>query len=151
MDSSPNLVDIAVHEKTWLEQMTEEKWKNLFERCYALILPEKTTKNVSVCLTNDEEMTVLNTQYRQKPHPTNVLSFPQTTDDILGDIVLSYDVIKKEAAEQDKSFMDHVTHLFIHGLLHLNGYDHETPEESQEMEDLEIKALKILGIGNPYV
>lgn len=151
MDSSPNLVDIAIHEEAWLKQMTEEKWKDLFERCYTLVLPEKTTDNVSVCLTNDEEMTSLNTRYRQKPYTTNVLSFPQENDGILGDIVLSHDVIKKEAEEQNKLFMDHVTHLFVHGLLHLNGYDHETPAESQEMEDLEIKALKILGIGNPYV
>jgi probable rRNA maturation factor len=151
MEEDRSFIEIAIHEDAWLEQMPEEKWQNLFERSYILVLPEKTTNTVSVCLTNDEEMTALNTQYRQKPYPTNVLSFPQETDGILGDIVLSYDVIQKEAAEQGKSFMDHVTHLFIHGLLHLNGHDHETPEESQEMESLEIKALKILGIGNPYV
>lgn len=151
MVSSSSLIDVAVHEKAWLEQMTKKKWENLFKRCYTSTLTEKTTSNVSVCLTNDEEMTVLNMQYRQKPHSTNVLSFSQEIDGILGDIVLSYDIIKEEAAEQGKSFMNHVTHLFIHGLLHLSGYDHETPEESQEMENLEIKALKTLGIGNPYV
>lgn len=151
MEEDRSFIEIAIHEDAWLEDMTEEKWLDLFKRCYALILSEKITDDVSICLTNDEEMTALNTQYRQKPYPTNVLSFPQETNGILGDIVLSYDVIQKEAAEQSKSFMDHVTHLFVHGLLHLNGHDHETPEESQEMESLEIKALKILGIGNPYV
>lgn len=150
MDNSPDLVDIAVHENAWLERMTIERWHDLFERCYRLICLEESKNNVSICLTNNEEMTELNTLYRQKPHPTNVLSFPQDAEGILGDVVLAYDVIQQEAAEQDKSFMNHVTHLFIHGLLHLNGYDHETPEESRTMEHLEIQALETLGIGNPY-
>lgn len=150
MGSNPSLVDIAIHEDAWLKDMTAEKWQDLFEHCYNLVLPRKTADNVSVCLTNNEEMTSLNTLYRQKPQPTNVLSFPQDVDGILGDIVLAYEIIQHEALEQGKPFMDHVTHLFIHGLLHLNGHDHETPEESQTMEDLEIKALETLGIGNPY-
>jgi probable rRNA maturation factor len=150
MDDSPDLVDIAIHEDAWLKDATAEKWQELFERCYYLVLPEESQDNVSVCLTNNEEMTELNTLYRQKPQPTNVLSFPQDAAGILGDIVLAYAVIKEEAIQQNKSFMDHVTHLFIHGLLHLIGHDHEAPEESQIMEDLEIKALETLGIGNPY-
>jgi probable rRNA maturation factor len=92
----------------------------------------------------------LNTQYRQKDYPTNVLAFPQDSDGILGDIVLAYGTIQEEAVAQGKSFVDHATHLFVHGLLHLDGHDHETQEESQVMEDLEIKILKTLGIGNPY-
>lgn len=150
MGSSPDLVDVAIHESAWLKDITAEKWQDLFERCYNLVLPQKTTDNVSVCLTNNEEMTGLNTLYRQKPQPTNVLSFPQDTPGILGDIVLAYEIIQHEASEQGKPFMDHVSHLFIHGLLHLNGHDHETPEESQAMENLEIQALETLGIGNPY-
>lgn len=150
MDNSPDLVDIAVHENAWLERMAIERWYDLFERCYHLICLEESKNNVSICLTNNGEMTELNTLYRQKPHPTNVLSFPQDAEGILGDVVLAYDVIQQEAAEQDKPFMNHVTHLFIHGLLHLNGYDHETPEESRTMEHLEIQALETLGIGNPY-
>jgi probable rRNA maturation factor len=150
MQNSLDWVDVAIHEDAWLTQITTEKWQSLFEHCYSLVFPEQTKDNVSVCLTNDEEMTRLNTQYRQKQHPTNVLSFPQDAEGILGDVVLSYDVIQQEAKEQGKPFMNHVTHLFIHGLLHLSGHDHETPEESQAMENLEIKVLETLGIGNPY-
>lgn len=150
MGSNPDLVDIAIHEDAWLKDTTAEKWQDLFNRCYNLVLPQKTESRVSVCLTNNEEMTNLNTLYRQKPQPTNVLAFPQDEQGILGDIVLACEIIQHEAMQQDKPFMDHVTHLFIHGLLHLNGYDHETLEESQVMENLEIKALETLGIGNPY-
>lgn len=150
MDDNPDLVDIAVHENAWLEQITAERWQDLFQHCYIIVFQQQTIKNVSVCLTNNEEMTRLNTIYRQKSHPTNVLSFPQDAEGVLGDIVLAYDIIQQEAAEQSKSFIDHVTHLFVHGLLHLSGHDHETPEESQAMELLEIRALETLGIGNPY-
>jgi probable rRNA maturation factor len=150
MEGSSDLVDVAIHENAWLKRMTEEKWHELFERCHALVLPGHKTANVSVCLTNNEEMCGLNTQYRQKDYPTNVLAFPQDSDGILGDIVLAYGTIQEEAVAQGKSFVDHATHLFVHGLLHLDGHDHETQEESQVMEDLEIKILKTLGIGNPY-
>ena len=150
MSNDSDFVDTTIHEDMWLDIMTIEKWKNLFEQCHHLILEKNTKENVSVCLTNDQEMTDLNVRYRSKSGPTNVLSFPQDLPGILGDIVLAYETIQKEALEQNKTFLNHVTHLFIHGLLHLKGYDHETPEESQTMENLEIKALTTLGIGNPY-
>lgn len=150
MGSHPDLIDIAIHEEAWLTQMSTRKWQDLFERCYDLVLPEQTTDNVSVCLTNNEEMAQLNTLYRQKSYPTNVLSFPQDANGLLGDIVLAYEVIREEATDQEKSFIDHATHLFVHGLLHLTGHDHETPEESHIMENLEIQTLETLGIGNPY-
>jgi probable rRNA maturation factor len=78
-----------------------------------------------------------------------VLSFPNE-DEPLGDIILAYDTIAREAAEQGKSFRDHTAHLILHGILHLLGYDHEHAEDAARMETQEKKLLGKLGIANPY-
>ncbi len=114
---------------------------------------------ISVVLCDDEFIRTLNRDYRQKDKPTNVLSFPQTdfrkgekpgNPAPLGDLILAYPTIAREAEEQKKSFQSHFTHLIVHGTLHLLGYDHETADEAEEMEGIEIIALKELGIENPY-
>ena len=102
----------------------------------------------------------LNLQYRKKDKPTNVLSFPSDIPEEmlnllevepLGDLVICIPVVLQEAAEQQKTPMDHFTHLLIHGILHLLGYDHETSAaDAEEMEALEIAILKKIGIANPY-
>ena len=102
----------------------------------------------------------LNLQYREKDKPTNVLSFPSDIPEEmlnlldaepLGDLVICIPVVLQEASEQQKTPIDHFTHLLVHGVLHLLGYDHETSEaEAEEMEALEIEILKKLGIDNPY-
>jgi len=102
----------------------------------------------------------LNLQYREKDKPTNVLSFPSDIPEEmlslldaepLGDLVICIPVVLQEATEQQKTPIDHFTHLLVHGVLHLLGYDHETNEaEAEEMEALEIEILKKLGIANPY-
>lgn len=102
----------------------------------------------------------LNLQYREKDKPTNVLSFPSDIPEEmlnvldaepLGDLVICIPVVLQEASEQQKTPIDHFTHLLVHGVLHLLGYDHETSEaEAEEMEALEIEILKKLGIANPY-
>ncbi|USA46114.1 rRNA maturation RNase YbeY [Acinetobacter sp. C26M] len=102
----------------------------------------------------------LNLQYREKDKPTNVLSFPSDIPEEmlslldaepLGDLVICIPVVLQEAAEQQKIPSDHFTHLLVHGVLHLLGFDHETSEtEAEEMEALEIEILKKLGIANPY-
>ncbi len=107
--------------------------------------------NVSIILVNDHDMQNLNFTYRQKNCPTNVLSFPMEDDHYLGDIFLSFGVIKRESLEQNKTFENHFTHLLIHGLLHLLGYDHINPEDQNKMENLEIKFLQELCIPNPYI
>lgn len=98
----------------------------------------------------------LNQQFRQQDKPTNVLSFP--AEDIeedgriyVGDIIIAADVIDAEAAAQGKALEYHLQHMAVHGILHLMGYDHQTPEQAQEMESLEIKILQQLEIPNPYV
>lgn len=115
---------------------------------------------VSILLTNDEEIKDLNRQYRGKDKPTNVLSFPQEVDlssmcdleacVLLGDIVLSIETIQLEAVQQQKSMHHHLAHLIVHGTLHLLGYDHETDMEAEEMEALEIDILRQHCITNPY-
>ena len=99
----------------------------------------------------------LNNQFRKINKPTNVLSFPSSTNTstnfknvFLGDIIFSIETIISEAKENNKSTVDHLIHLFIHGVLHLLGYDHETEDEARMMEDLEICILNKLSIANPY-
>ncbi len=110
-----------------------------------------TETNFSLLLTNDEEITVFNTTYRQKENPTNVLSFPcEGIEGYIGDIILSYDTIKKESEDQNKSFTDHLTHMIVHGVLHLLGYDHREDEDANIMESHERAILSSLKIKNPY-
>lgn len=117
---------------------------------------------LSIVLSDNDEVQVLNRDYRDKDKPTNVLSFPaldseapgQITIDPgpihLGDIVLAKGVVETEAQDQGISFDDHLSHLIIHGVLHLIGYDHIDDEEAEEMEALEISLLGDFGIANPY-
>lgn len=118
---------------------------------------------VTVRLTDDEEVRQLNAQYRGKDKATNVLSFPMVqpdllevlanTDDgeaILGDIVLARGVCVREAAEKDVSVVDHATHLIVHGTFHLLGYDHQGEAEAEAMEALETRALASIGLADPY-
>lgn len=114
---------------------------------------------ISVYLTDDEEVQGLNKDYRGKNKPTNVLSFPQgdlpkgPNGEVhpLGDIVMAYETCMREAADEGVPFKHHFSHLLVHGLLHLLGYDHEEDEDAIEMEALEIEILKDLEIPNPYL
>jgi phosphate starvation-inducible protein PhoH and related proteins len=102
--------------------------------------------------TSDEAVKALNSQWRGKDVPTNVLSFPAPdTAGTLGDIALAYETCAREADEQGKSLKDHATHLLVHGLLHLLGYDHDADDDAAEMEGLEKDILAGLGIADPYV
>ena len=126
----------------------------------ALDLPKKEF-SVAVSFIGDAEIQQLNAQYRHKDKATNVLSFPMIDDFsdlkkmptpiILGDIVIAYETVLREAQQEDKSLKDHVSHLLIHGLLHLFGYDHMNKKDAKEMEDLEIQILAEIGISNPYL
>lgn len=125
-----------------------------------LLTPARTIE-ISLLLTNDASITRLNAQYLGKHKPTNVLSFPSEVltpphypdlPDILvlGDIVLAYETILREAEEQQKTFLNHMTHLTIHGMLHLLGYDHEATEDALIMEGLEVQILQTFNIQSPY-
>lgn len=119
--------------------------------------------SVSILFAGDEVLQTLNREWRGKDRPTNVLSFPMLTRDellalgakgppvMLGDLALSHDTCAREAGEKGIALVDHASHLIVHGLLHLAGYDHETGDENaDEMERLEINTLALMGIANPY-
>lgn len=107
---------------------------------------------LSIVLSDNKEVQRLNRDYRGKDKPTNVLSFPVPQPaPLLGDIVLAYETIRDEALQKNIAFEDHVAHLLIHGFLHLQGYDHIEESSAAEMEALEIKALALLNIDNPYI
>ena len=102
------------------------------------------------------EIQVLNKEYRNKNQVTNVLSFQSDIPDeveesILGDVVICVDVVKEEALFGNKKFGDHLTHMAVHGILHLIGHDHEDITSANKMESIEIDFLGKLGISNPYL
>ena len=112
---------------------------------------------LSLVLAGDKTLQSLNSQWRDKDKPTNVLSFPgrdiaigEEAGLVLGDIIISLETAKREAALENKDFNDHLSHLIIHGFLHLFGYDHETDKEAEQMESLETRILNELGIDDPY-
>jgi probable rRNA maturation factor len=109
----------------------------------------------ALLLTSDAIVQGLNAQWRNKDQPTNVLSFPapetvHALEKTLGDVALAYETCAREAEEQGKNLKDHATHLLVHGLLHLLGYDHEAEDDAAEMEGLEREILASLGIADPY-
>ncbi|MER9291042.1 rRNA maturation RNase YbeY [Mesorhizobium sp. M0510] len=112
---------------------------------------------LSLVFTDDAHVQLLNAGWRGKDKPTNVLSFPAfpfaqggPLPPMLGDIVLAAETVAHEAALEDKPVENHITHLVIHGLLHLLGYDHETEAEAEAMEAVERAALARLAIPDPY-
>jgi probable rRNA maturation factor len=121
----------------------------------ALQYHDKDTEIV-VRIVDVHESAQLNKQYRHKPGPTNVLSFPIEVPEgielnLLGDLVVCAPVVEREAIEQQKLLTHHWAHIIIHGVLHLLGYDHIKDDEAEVMESLEIKILQTLNISNPYL
>jgi len=110
---------------------------------------------ISILLVGTAASRRLNAQYRGRDRPTNVLSFPVprrpgAASALLGDLVICPAIVRAEARAQHKSARAHWTHLVVHGVLHLVGYDHERDDEAQRMERREIRVLRGLGIANPY-
>ena len=108
-----------------------------------------------VRLVSPLEIQALNKEYRSKDQVTNVLSFLsdiplEIGESILGDVVICADVVRKEAVLRGKAFSDHLSHMAIHGILHLLGYDHEDLTSANKMEGIEIEFLKKIGVNNPY-
>jgi probable rRNA maturation factor len=116
----------------------------------------KSEVEVSLVLTDDCEQRRLNRRFRGRDAPTNVLSFPagEPAGPIaplpLGDVVLAFETVAREAAEQQKPFADHLRHLVVHGVLHLLGYDHAEERQARRMEALETAILQRLGVSDPY-
>ena len=143
-------------------------WEALAARAagaLTVVAPELANPRLSASLlfADDAEIHALNREWRSKDKPTNVLSFPMLEredllalsangpPELLGDIALAYETCAREAGEKGVTLEDHAAHLIIHGLLHLAGHDHETgPAEAAVMETLEIKALALIAIADPY-
>lgn len=121
--------------------------------CYKWLAPIiDQNAEITIRIVGSDESKNLNTIYRKKKYPTNVLSF--LVDDahhLIGDIVLCAPVIEEEARDQSKNLEAHYAHLIIHGVLHLYGYDHENKKDAEIMEKKEIKILTKLGYKNPYL
>ena len=142
--------------KEWTEHevsFVSEVLKHTFEN---MLNGNELNHEVSVLLTNDEEIRELNKKYRKIDKPTNVLSFSITSDTIvnelrmIGDIVISKEKILSEAKDQNKTFNDHLAHIVIHGFLHLLNFTHDSKEDSTIMENKEVELLKMIDISNPY-
>lgn len=167
-------IDIIVKSKKWQKEAAIEKF--VAEICNKIILLTEIkkilTKNfeleLSVSLISDSQIKKINSQFRQKNKATNVLSFPALDEKILreiglkkligsskylflGDILIAYETVLQESVAQKKNLKDHLTHLILHSILHLIGFDHENEKDAEEMEALEVKILRKLNIKNPYI
>jgi probable rRNA maturation factor len=149
-------LDIAVESDEWQAfeepEPLAESAINAAVRLSGVKLPPGA--EVSILLCDDAFIRDLNQKWRGIDKPTNVLSFPAgdtaSPGPILGDIVIAYGTAAREAREEAKSLHDHVAHLFVHGFLHLIGYDHLVAAEADKMEALERAILAELGIADPY-
>ncbi len=170
------MVDVVIKDNRWQSKITdpilffESIINNITELQFC----------ISLLLADDNTLCELNNKFRNINKPTNVLSFPQYDDmhelkehivrnmqflqhDIkndvkeienvifLGDIAISYDKISIEAKIYNKTFEERLAHIFVHGVLHMLGFDHDTEKDRKEMEDTEVMILRKLGISDPYV
>lgn len=151
-------VDILAESPLWGEA---EGWRGAVEAAVAMASAAADAEiaddaELSLLLTDDAAIRVLNRDHRGIDKPTNVLSFPQDDPEadaygpLLGDIVVAHETVMREAVEEGISFHDHFLHMIVHGFLHLVGYDHMNDDEAEEMEGLETAILARLGIANPY-
>ncbi|GAA4663383.1 rRNA maturation RNase YbeY [Bartonella pachyuromydis] len=152
-------IDITVESSGWddeqiLYNITE---KTLITTMHHLSL-ENIVSEVSMLFTDDKHMAQINAKWRGKNKPTNVLSFPafpirigQIPGLMLGDIIIARETVLLEAKREGKLFHDHLTHMIVHGVLHLLGYNHETDDEAHHMEKLEREILQKLSIKDPYI
>ena len=127
------------------------------ENWFRLTIDEIRTSegSVSIKFLGKKEMQSMNKKFRSKDTPTNVLAFPidnslDLDTDSLGDIAICHEVVLKEAKEQNKEVCDHMAHIFIHGVLHLLGYDHHQEAQAEIMENLERRILSKIGVADPY-
>ncbi len=162
-------IDILIEADGWVEPELEASASAAFEATLEDLGLEPTQFTVSLLAADDAQIAELNSSFRKKPMPTNVLSWPSENRYTrpgemphlpqpnpvgppaeLGDIALSFSTIQREAAEADKPFPQHLTHLLVHGLLHLLGFDHIHDADAEIMEGLEVRILARLGIPDPY-
>ena len=146
-------IDVLVESRLWKEPRVV---KSLVQRAVEEAAAAVSTSGaeLAIVLTNDSAIRLLNRHWRGTDAATNVLSFPAQgaggKPPLIGDIVLAYETVAREAHDEGKPFAHHVAHLTVHGFLHLNGYDHQRGKDAEEMEKLERKILRRLAIPDPY-
>lgn len=147
-------IEVAVQYATDWPDLPDENQLKLWVKAALKGLKENAV--LTIRIVDEDEGTQLNEQWRKSQGPTNVLSFthegePEIAPDLLGDIVVCAPVVAREAKEQNKDIDAHWAHMVVHGVLHLNGFDHIKPEDADTMENLEIKILEELNYNNPYL
>ena len=159
MTAIPDIaVDILVEDAGWGEEAAWRAPIAAWVKAAAALADAEITEEaeLSLVLTDDAAIAVLNRDHRGLDKPTNVLSFPQDAPEsdaygpLLGDIVIARETVVREAEAAGISLSDHVAHMVVHGFLHLVGYDHMNDDEADEMEGLESAVLARLGIADPY-
>ena len=147
------MIEVEIESDDWIDALPDAE--ALVERAASAALGD-VTGDLVVLLTGNGAVQLLNAEFRDKDKPTNVLSFPGGDMPMpgaprhLGDIVLAFGVCRDEAAAQGKSLSSHLTHLVIHGALHVLGRDHEDDAEAEAMEAEERTLLASLGVADPY-
>jgi probable rRNA maturation factor len=157
---APNLaIDILIESEVWLTlPEAEDVVRRAIASAASSIEIRRRNAEISVLLCDDETIAGLNAYWRGQQKPTNVLSFPAPPlqgaapdENIpLGDIAIAYETLTREAEENGKTTSDHLSHLVIHGFLHLLGYDHHMDDEAERMERLERDILAGIGVADPY-
>lgn len=143
------MIEVEIDEPAWSKALPDVA--AVVEMAASLALGD-VEGDVVVLLADDAHVQQINAQFRERNRPTNVLSFPapESARPHLGDLIMAHGVCAAEATEQGKSLSDHLSHLTIHGVLHLLGHDHEIDDEAETMEAEERRLLASLGIADPY-
>lgn len=166
------IIDLIIEDSRWQEASLPALAEAAAAATLAYLGLAPDSHEIALLACNDARIATLNTEFRAKPTPTNVLSWPDqdlaAEDDggapylpeaephapedplFLGDIAISYDICAREAADQGKPMAEHITHLIAHATLHLLGYDHIRDQDATLMEGLEVEILGKMGIANPY-
>ena len=144
------IIDVAIPSATWRRRMPGVI--GLARETVAAVMTDAGVADaeVSLVLGDDAAVRTLNRRWRGKNAPTNVLSFPTGERRMLGDVVLAFETVVREAKEQGKPLAHHLRHLIVHGVLHLLGYDHERERDAARMENRERRILKRFDIPDPY-
>ena len=162
-------LECIVEDERWIGLSLEELAQDTADKVLARFALDPTVCEISLLACNDARIAILNADFRGKSVPTNVLSWPSKElsastpgavpqlpqSDVsglieLGDIAIAFETCAKEAAEAGTALQDHVTHLVVHGILHLLGYDHTRDQDATLMEGLETEILGSMGVDDPY-
>jgi probable rRNA maturation factor len=149
-------IDIQTASPLWAAQPRAEE--TVRAALVAAASAQRVEGEVSMLLTDDAAIRTLNRSWRQIDKPTNVLSFPAAKDAtkhgdgaFVGDLVVAYETLARECADEDRDFLHHLAHLTVHGFLHLIGYDHQTDAQAEEMEGLESRIMQSMNMTDPYL